>query len=135
MDGNATFLPWAVGVACTFASAQNAFHAIKVLCAAGVNRAWVGFLQRAPDDGTAVIESEWEGDLRVAQGVFPLREGRRQELRQALRSRGVPQRETLYFERTAPPNGVILIAEADDRCAEARALLAECGGRFASTRE
>lgn len=75
-----------------------------------------------------MIESEWEGDLRTAQGVFALRECRRQQLGQALRCRGLPDREILYFERTAPPKGVILIAEA-------RALLAECGGRFAAIPE
>lgn len=135
MDETGTIPKWKAGVACTFLSAKRAFDAVHALCAAGLNRAWVGFFRSPPGrDSTAVLDSEWEGDAQTTSGVFTLHDGREQSLQDALRCRGVPASEIQYFKRTLPPRAIVLIVDADARLDEARAVLAGCGGRLASMR-
>ena len=126
---------WKVGVACTFVTAKQAFEAVHAVYEVGLNRAWVGFFRSRPDrNSKAVLESQWEGDSRTTSGVFPLRDGRQQSLDEALQCRGVSAPEIQYFKQTVPPQGIVLIVEADSRPDVARAVLEGCGGRLASMR-
>jgi hypothetical protein len=130
-----SFSEWKLGVACAFVSAQSAFRALQALCAVGLNQTWIGFFRPARHGETvAVLDAEWEGDPRETPGIFPLREGRQRSLHEALRKRGVPAAEMQHLKRTIPPWGIVVIVDADQRSEEARAVLAECGGRLASPR-
>lgn len=95
---------------------------------------WLGFFQFVShNEAEAVLDSEWEGDPHTTQGVFLLRDGRQQSLHEALKLRGLTDFEIESFKRAAPPQGVVILVEADGRSEEAEALLVDCGGRLAST--
>ena len=123
-----------LAIACTFVSVKCAFDSAHALSAAGLNRVWLGFFRSvAHDEPEAVLDSEWEGDPRTTPGVFVLRDGRQQSLHEALKLRGLSDFEIERFKRAAPPQGIVVIVSADGRSKETEALLADCGGRLAST--
>jgi hypothetical protein len=123
---------WEGGVAGVFGYAKDAFRAIHALREAGFMRAWIGFFERASDNGPyAALDAEWEGDPSEAHGVFPMREGQGRTLVDVLRSRGVPAATAYHLARTVPAPTIIVVVDAPERSARAVSLLTTHGARRA----
>ncbi len=128
---------WEFGIVGGFATAKNAFSALHALHAKGWNRTWIGFFRIAPNGGEGpVVDVEWEGNPFDALGVFPMCDGGRRPLREALSRRGVPQEEARSFERIVASGSIVLVVvDANGRIDEGRAILAAHGARLAHPRE
>jgi hypothetical protein len=83
MDDN-RFLVWQLGIAAAFVNAKSAFQAIHALHAIGLTRTWLGLCLPVPNRNSALLDAEWEGNPFEAFGVFPMRDGQKRSLREAL---------------------------------------------------